>query len=44
MEPGDVGLPFMVAIRAVSEGLKRRSETVPGGPTGGVVCSYELAV
>ena len=29
--------PLTLAKRAVCEGLKTRSETVPGGPTGGVV-------
>jgi len=43
MEPGVVGLPFIVTIRAVSEGLKTISDAVPGGPTGGVVYGFVSA-
>ena len=37
MKPGSFPFPLITAMRAVDEGLKTRSETVPGGPTGGVV-------
>jgi hypothetical protein len=42
MYPAPVPSPFTVAIRAVWEGLKTMSETVDGGPTGGVVCLMEM--
>jgi hypothetical protein len=42
MKPGLVGEPFTVANRADSDGLNVMSETVFGGPTGGVLWPREM--